>query len=283
MLEMKPSARAILAVFLGVSALASVLLGAVQDATGLDPSALRLTTLATAIGALSVSIPWSTRVLLPPTTRRLTIGSVGMALLAATGVGSVLWLLTRVQDSPWPSEPPPADGSLLGALALLLVGALGEELGWRGVVQPVLERRMRVTLAGAVTGVLFGAGHVYVLFAGGPLVFAAFVCSAVALSVLIAHSTAGRALPARVGIAVLIHGAVNAVMQYGFSGGDESLRWAVTSALALGLVAVVVAVAVRLRDRVRRAHRRDSGAEESQNRSDTTRSIRTRGELELHQ
>ncbi len=47
----------------------------------------------------------------------------------------------------------------VGVLALLLLGALGEETGWRGYLQPALQRRMRPLLAMLVVALVWAGWH----------------------------------------------------------------------------------------------------------------------------
>lgn len=47
----------------------------------------------------------------------------------------------------------------LPALPLLLTGAILEEIGWRGYLQPLLELRLSLTIAAIITGLLWGLWH----------------------------------------------------------------------------------------------------------------------------
>jgi uncharacterized protein len=48
---------------------------------------------------------------------------------------------------------------LLGVLALLVMAALGEEAGWRGFLQPTLQRRVRPLLAMLVVAIVWAGWH----------------------------------------------------------------------------------------------------------------------------
>ncbi|WP_147453982.1 CPBP family intramembrane glutamic endopeptidase [Tessaracoccus antarcticus] len=121
---------------------------------------------------------------------------------------------------------------LAAVLGLQLLGAAGEEIGWRGVVQPLLERRFTVMVSGVITGLLFGLGHFYVLPAAGALAYGVFVVSAVGMSVSLAVVTAGRALIPRIALATCFHWLVNSAMLLLFSDGDVSLLWTINLAIA---------------------------------------------------
>jgi uncharacterized protein len=49
--------------------------------------------------------------------------------------------------------------TMIGVAILLLAGALGEETGWRGFLQPVLQRRMRPLLAVLAVAAIWAAWH----------------------------------------------------------------------------------------------------------------------------
>ncbi|WP_166436039.1 CPBP family intramembrane glutamic endopeptidase [Cellulomonas shaoxiangyii] len=243
-----PPVWQVLLVFLGVSALASALLAAVQGAVGPPTDVLVLTQLATAVGALVTWLLWRGRLVLPPVRTRGWRAPLLTSLAVAVVVGAVLWLVQAAGAGTWP----PLDHATLGAplvvvLAAQLVGAAGEEVGWRGLVQPVLETRLRLLPAALVTGLMFGLGHVHVL-AAGIGVYALFLVSAVGLSVALAVVTAGRAVLQRVVLATVLHWLVNVVMLVGFSGGDTSVGWTAGTAAATvvaGLGCVLVARARR--------------------------------------
>lgn len=48
---------------------------------------------------------------------------------------------------------------LLGSLLLMLIGAIGEEAGWRGVLQPEMERRFGVFKGTLLVGLIWGYWH----------------------------------------------------------------------------------------------------------------------------
>jgi membrane protease YdiL (CAAX protease family) len=53
----------------------------------------------------------------------------------------------------------PPQWTVIGAVLLLVVTGLGEETGWRGFLQPVLQRRMRPLLAVLVVAAIWAAWH----------------------------------------------------------------------------------------------------------------------------
>ncbi len=254
--DSRPRVLVVLLVFLAVSATASALLPDVQAASGLPTDVLVLTQLATAVGAAAVWLLWRRRLPFPPV-RAWAWRAPLLASLVAAGVVAGVLAVAQAVTGTWPPLDPATLGApLVVVLLAQLVGAAGEEVGWRGLVQPLLETRMPVLAAGAVTGLLFGLGHLHVLAAGAG-VYALFVVSAVGLSVSLAHVTAGRAPVQRVVLATALHWLVNVVILLGFSGGDASARWAASTAVAtVAAGALLVGLAARGR---RRATTRAAG------------------------
>jgi membrane protease YdiL (CAAX protease family) len=58
-------------------------------------------------------------------------------------------------------------GALLAALAFMAILGPVEEFGWRGLLQPVLQRRMPPVRAGLVTGAVWGFWHLPAFFLSG--------------------------------------------------------------------------------------------------------------------
>lgn len=56
---------------------------------------------------------------------------------------------------------------MLGLMALMLLLGPVEELGWRGVAQPILQRHMAPIWAGALIGAAWGLWHLPAFFLAG--------------------------------------------------------------------------------------------------------------------
>lgn len=230
----------ILVTFLAVSTLASPLLSQLQETTGVNPDVLRLPTFATAVGAAVVWLIWRKTFTFPQRPSQSIMRVVVLAVFLTALTTAVLFALSAAEGNLWPPLDPSSLPAPLAVILLLqLLGAAGEEVGWRGVVQPLLENRFSVVWAGVVTGLLFGLGHFYVLLVAGPVVYLTFVIAAIGLSVTLAVLTTGRSLTSRVLVASFFHWLVNSAMLVFFSGGDESLLWTANTAIATVSVAVV--------------------------------------------
>jgi hypothetical protein len=80
-------------------------------------------------------------------------------------------------------------GGLLGAMLFMLVLGPVEELGWRGLMLPLLQRRMAPLWAGLLVGVVWGVWHLPAFFLSGTVqsnwAFMPFFAGSVALSVIL--------------------------------------------------------------------------------------------------
>jgi membrane protease YdiL (CAAX protease family) len=242
----RPIALPIL-VFLFVSAVASPLLAWVQDAAALDPNILRLTVFSTAVGALAVFAVWRRRLPYPPVEKSGVDRSLLLALATCLAAVAIAWGLARLQGAPWRSPAPGSLAPLAVFLAVQLVGAAAEEIGWRGLVQPLLETRISPLAASLVTGALFGLGHFYVAFGVAPVSFGLFVITAVAISMILALATVGRSLWERILIATLLHFLINMATLLLFADGDGSVLYFANLALAFGVCGAVASILLRRR------------------------------------
>ncbi|MEV6976617.1 type II CAAX endopeptidase family protein [Kitasatospora sp. NPDC093806] len=178
-------------VFLAVAFLAAGGLGVVQPGTGIPAEVVQLTQFGPALGVLAVALLWPGRI-----GERLAGAWQARADTAWAGPGRRL-LLTA----------PLIVGSAVGGYALLsgdarltdprslahpfgliavaqLVGACGEEIGWRCYLQPLLRTRFGPLTASVAVGLLWGAWHVQV-FAQRPAYAAGFLLATVAMSVIL--------------------------------------------------------------------------------------------------
>jgi membrane protease YdiL (CAAX protease family) len=185
-------------VFLAVAFVAAGVLGSVQPAIGIPEEVVQLTQFGPALGVLAVALLWPSRI-----RRRLARALPGRPTDEAEGDGEeragrgLLLLLTApliivlsvaaytaVEGTPRATGA----GSLGHPFALIVVaqfvGACGEEIGWRCLLQPLVRRRFGPLSASALVGVVWGVWHVQV-FAQAPAYAAGFLLATVAMSVVL--------------------------------------------------------------------------------------------------
>lgn len=193
------------AVFLTVAFLASGGLAALQPATGIPGEVIELVQFgpAVAVGVL---------VLL----RRRRISAVLAGTFGGRFRPAVLLtapLIIAAAAVPYGLLSPeggfeaPEHSFALIAVAQF-VGACGEEIGWRCLLQPLLRTRFGVLTSSVAVGLLWGGWHVQV-FAQDPLYAASFVLGTVSMSVIL-----GLALD-RSGHRLLIAGAFHTLINLG--------------------------------------------------------------------
>jgi uncharacterized protein len=92
----------------------------------------------------------------PLTQWRLEPGlyAVALLLVPATAIASSLLQATFVGELRWPDA-----ALLIMAFIWPLLAALGEEIGWRGVLLPRLERSIGLLPAAIIVGLLWGLWH----------------------------------------------------------------------------------------------------------------------------
>lgn len=133
---------------------------------------------------------------------------------AAVGVGCgaagmIVWLvLMRVFGLTDSLFTPIDEGwALPTVLVWTVLGSFGEELGWRGFLQPQLQGRFGFWAGTVATGLLWGAWHIQV-FGEGAIYALGFLANTVALSFLMAFLI-GRGTVGAVWIAGSVHAAVD--------------------------------------------------------------------------
>jgi membrane protease YdiL (CAAX protease family) len=107
---------------------------------------------------------------------------VGIGAIYVTGA----WLKGTLFTAPWPFT---GLGPLLAAMAFMLVLGPVEEIGWRGVALPILQRRFVPLVASLILGVVWGVWHLPAFFLSGTPQgawgFTPFLIGAVATSVIV--------------------------------------------------------------------------------------------------
>ncbi len=184
---------------------ASVLLLAVQRPSGIDPAALSLVQFGPAVGALVTWLVFRRTVVgaLPRAVPQRTVGVNLAAIVAVCGAYWGLITAAAVVSGTATVGPAAVGGvSFVVFLVLQFVGASGEEVGWRGLMQPMLESRMARFAAVSVTGAVWALWHVQA-FTAGPVVAGCFFVATMAFAGVLGYLATGsfwqRVLVAAVG------------------------------------------------------------------------------------
>ncbi|MFD5794755.1 CPBP family intramembrane glutamic endopeptidase [Streptomyces diastatochromogenes] len=226
--------------YLVVAFLAAGALGALQPATGIPTEVVQLTQFGPALGVAVAALLWPSR------TRGLLAGSPGhpsapwrrllatppVIILLSAGPYALLTHTAHATDPRGLHHP-----FLLVALAQL-VGACGEEIGWRCFLQPLLRTRFGPLTASAAVGAVWGLWHVQVL-AQSPAYAAGFLLATIAMSVVLGLALEGVGGRLRLLLAGGFHALVNLGMLLFM---DEETGRAVPMVL-FGLACAVTAVA----------------------------------------
>jgi membrane protease YdiL (CAAX protease family) len=137
----------------------------------------------------------------------------------------------------------PGLGTISAIELVIFVLVVGEEIGWRGFLQPRLRERMSLVGAGLVTGVVWTLWHAPMYLLAGASGFAAFTLFAwwvIPLAVVMG-AVAERSRSSVV-VATVMHGAANIATPILLPGVDRSWTLLVT-----GAVYAVLAVAIAIR------------------------------------
>ncbi|KOU13493.1 abortive phage infection protein [Streptomyces sp. WM6372] len=231
-------------VFTAVAFVAAGALGAAQPATGVPDEVVQLTQFgpALAVGAAALYRRRQTRALLRGAETGAGARSVsGVVLLGAAGLIVALAVLGYKAVGGEARFTPP--GSLHHSFALIaaaqLVGACGEEVGWRCFLQPLLRTRLGTLASSVAVGVLWGAWHVPV-FGRAPAYAAGFLVATVAMSVVLGVALEGTGGWRR----LLLAGGFHALVNLGLLLFMDEESGAVLPMVCFGLSCLAVAVAV---------------------------------------
>lgn len=148
-----------------------ILLGGLQQATGILPPEVGLAQWGPGIAALLMLLFFRRD------GHKLTFYSSDVPLsrylyaaLIPVGVSLIVWVL-RSALSIQPSSDAPVYGSLLPMILWMPIGALGEELGWRGYLHKKLDSRLNGLLSSLLVGILWMPIHVHFLTRGPVFIF----------------------------------------------------------------------------------------------------------------
>ena len=237
--KMKTTGR--VALFYVLTFVFTILLGGIQQVLKIDTGIIILPQLSPGLAALVMLVSFRKESLKLTIAVRGTqalkyVGSVGIPLL----VFVVLFLSYRLLIGPL-SIQPMGGISLLILMGGILLGAFGEELGWRGYLQRLVEGKVNVLIASLLVGLLWGLWHVG-NYQYGPIYLLFFILSTLAYSVIMVRLLRGTNY--NVVVACLFHSAVN-VSFYLLKAVLTDVRLMVLN----GIVWVVIAVVIILLNR----------------------------------
>jgi membrane protease YdiL (CAAX protease family) len=234
--------------------------------------------------AMAVFLPeWSTATFGPMSARNplfyLAVWSPNIAALITVaifagraGLADLFARLVRWRVSPWVwiaalgfypllmfivqliQNPAGATGSWWAAMAAGLVslptlalGPLGEELGWRGVLLPLMLRRLNALAAGLVVGAIWMFWHLPAFFVSGlpqdDMVLPLFMVGGTALSVYVTWLFVNARQSILIG-GIIPHAIVNA---YGDATG--AMSWVQVAVMIVGAILLVAVLGPSLRGR----------------------------------
>ncbi|WP_181696605.1 type II CAAX endopeptidase family protein [Nocardia sp. GTS18] len=192
-------------VYVATTLAASVFFLAVQPLSGIDPAVLSLVQFAPAAGALVTWLVFRKTVaaVLPAAVSgRRVAGNVAAMVAVCVGYWSMLMVAAVVSGTATVGAAAVGSVPFVVFLVVQLLGAGGEEIGWRGLMQPMLESRIARLGAVSVTGAVWALWHVQALTAG-PVVAVCFFVATMAFAMVLGYLGTGsfgqRVLVASVG------------------------------------------------------------------------------------
>lgn len=117
-------------------------------------------------------------------------GSPGWAAFVFAGIPLVFVAGSLLKGGPVLAPiPPEGIGAMVSVLFMMLFLGPIEELGWRGVAQPILQRYVAPVWAGAIIGTVWGIWHLPAFFLSGTVFggwnFLPFLVGNITLAVLV--------------------------------------------------------------------------------------------------
>ena len=222
----------------------SGILNALQSVAGPSPDLIQLVQFAPAlgVGVMFLVFGRTTRVDARFTPAKVAAGRSAVVVGIVVAAMLVSVLVHVIAGRSWRTESLPFPFWAL--VITMIVGAAGEELGWRAYLQPYLQTRFPVLGSSLIVGVLWGLWHIGG-FANGVVHMGLFVVMATALSVVMGAVLQG-ARRTNLVIATAGHAAVNLalILVFDEEGGD---LFPMAVLAAVWTVAAVVVHSVQVR------------------------------------
>ncbi|MFD8995904.1 CPBP family intramembrane glutamic endopeptidase [Streptomyces abikoensis] len=227
--------------FLAVTFPAAGALGAAQPATRIPAEVVQLTQFGPAVGVGVVALLW------PGLVRALFAGrGHGRPARLDPALAVTAVLITTASAAAYGvlsgdvrfTRPSALEHPFALIVVAQLIGACGEEIGWRCFLQPLLRTRFGPLASSVAVGAVWGAWHVQV-FAQDPVYAGAFLLGAVSMSVVL-----GWALEevAGTGTRLLLAGGFHALVNLGMLLFMDEESGAVPPMVLFGASCLVAAV-----------------------------------------
>lgn len=141
-------------------------------------------------------------------------------------------------------QAPDGLGTISAIEVVIFVLVIGEEIGWRGFLQPRLRERHGLAIAGVLTGIVWTLWHlpVYLTPELGPAAFLTFALWVIPLAVAMGAVAEGARWS--VIVATVMHGAANIATPILLPGVDRTVWLLLTGAL-YAVVALLLVIAAR--------------------------------------
>ncbi len=128
-------------------------------------------------------------------------------------------------------------------IAGMVIGALGEETGWRGFLQPLLEKRFTLPAASILVGLVWGLWHV-AHYKNGVLFMVGFLLVTISASIIVAWLLRGTGY--NLIIASLFHLAINIGFLAFFNNSTDS-RFMLVNGVVWLIPAIIIVLSSALR------------------------------------
>lgn len=211
-IEARPRLWRALLVFVAVAFTGAWAFSWLQNRLGID---IQLVALVQASPAIALLVTWTvlrhdlTAILpLKPAAPASFFRQLGIVAGASVAYAALTFVLAFAANA-LPTELPYSGWMLVLLLLLQFVGALGEEVGWRGFLQPAFANRFGVFVAAVIVGIIWASWHLDRL--ADPGMFFGFALTSIAVSFAMAAFTGGSWWQRGV-LAALLHWTMNIVI-----------------------------------------------------------------------
>ena len=170
---------------------------------------------------------------------RRPIGWYALAVGIPFAVAGIARLILTVAG-----QAPAGIGTISAIEVVIFVLVIGEEIGWRGFLQPRLRAGLGLIVAGLATGVVWAFWHLALYASQGVVFFLQFAWWVLPLAIAMGVVVEGARFS--VIVAVVMHGAANISIPILLPGVDRGM-WLVVTGTVYWIAALVLVLAARTR------------------------------------